>query len=68
MSQLFQGSLKQWKGTISKRIRFSPWQKSFYDHIIRDEVDYHRIVEYIDNNPEKWSFDRLYPEAGKDTP
>jgi putative transposase len=43
--------IKQWKGIITKQIGFSPWQKSFHDHIIRSEEEYIRIVEYIQNNP-----------------
>ena len=42
--------------------RFSLWQKSFYDHIIRNEEDYLRIWEYIDTNPFKWEDDELYNE------
>lgn len=30
------------------------WQRSYYDHIIRNQEDYNEIWEYIDNNPEKW--------------
>ena len=30
------------------------WQSSFYDHIIRDEEDYHARWHYIENNPVKW--------------
>ncbi len=30
------------------------WQKSYYDHIIRNQDDYNEIWEYIDNNPIKW--------------
>ncbi len=40
----------------------SIWQKSFYDHIIRDERDYLRIAEYIENNPAKWMEDKYYDE------
>ncbi len=36
------------------------WQRSFYDHIIRDENDYRTIWEYIDTNPEKWQQDCFY--------
>lgn len=39
----------------------SLWQRSFYDHIIRDDKDYDRIVEYIDNNPITWELDKLNP-------
>jgi putative transposase len=30
------------------------WQPLFHEHIIRDMVAYHRISNYIINNPEKW--------------
>ena len=30
------------------------WQTSYYDHIIRDEEDYHKIREYIDMNVQRW--------------
>ena len=36
------------------------WQRSYYDHIIRDEDDYLKIWEYIDNNPAKWIEDKYH--------
>lgn len=36
------------------------WQKSFYDHIIRDENEYTEIWEYIDSNMQKWREDKYY--------
>ena len=33
------------------------WQRSFYDHIIRNERSFENIFEYIRNNPQKWSED-----------
>jgi len=36
------------------------WQKSFYDHIIRDENEYLRVWEYIDENPLKWEIDEYF--------
>jgi len=36
------------------------WQRSFYDHIIRNEEDYLRIWQYIDKNPAKWAEDEYY--------
>ena len=35
------------------------WQRNYYDHIIRNENEYNRIVEYIINNPIKWENDKL---------
>jgi len=33
------------------------WQRNYYDHIIRDQNDYNRIVNYIKDNPTKWEND-----------
>ena len=52
--------IKQFKGKVTKQVGFCIWQKSFYDHIIRDEKDYLRILEYIENNPGKWTEDKYY--------
>ncbi len=56
------------KMNISKGIhKISPdehiWQRSFHDHIIRDQKDYERIWTYIDINPHKWEQDCLYPKT-----
>ncbi len=50
------------KRYVSKQIGKPIWQKSFYDHIIRDEYDYQIRWQYIDDNPAKWSEDELYKE------
>jgi len=36
------------------------WQRNYYEHIIRDEQSYHRISEYIINNPANWKDDKFY--------
>ena len=46
--------------------RFPPfekriWQRSFYDHVIRDDDDLNRIREYIRNNPLRWALDEENP-------
>ena len=45
--------IKQTKGYVTKQVGFSFWQKSFHDHVIRNENDYKEIWEYIENNPKK---------------
>ena len=37
------------------------FQRSFYDHIVRNDMDYQNIWQYIDDNPRKWTEDKLYP-------
>ncbi len=38
------------------------WQRSFYDHIIRDREDYEEHLRYIRDNPKRWCYDELYAE------
>ena len=45
------GSMKRW---VSKQVGRPIWQKSFYDHGIRNQQDYNEIWEYIENNPLKY--------------
>ena len=45
------GSMKRW---VSRQIGRPIWQKSFYDHGIRNQRDYDEIWEYIENNPLKY--------------
>ena len=42
------------KRFCNKEYGFNVWQRSFYDHIIRDERDYREIWQYIENNPRKY--------------
>jgi putative transposase len=36
------------------------WQRSFHDHIIRNQKEYDQITAYIQNNPSSWVKDRFY--------
>ena len=38
------------------------FQRSYHDHVIRNEKDYLKIWEYIDNNPYRWEEDCFYTE------
>ena len=35
------------------------WQRNYWEHIIRDEMELNRIREYIHINPTQWEFDHL---------
>ena len=48
------------KKGVLKPFNMKLFQKSFHDHIIRDENDYRKIWEYIDTNPLKWEMDCFY--------
>ncbi len=46
--------ISMFKRFTNKQIGYNIWQRSYYDHIIRDESDYERICRYIAHNPENW--------------
>ena len=55
----------QFKRGVTMEIReimpdFPVWQRSFHDHVIRNQKDYERIWLYIDANPMNWSKDCFY--------
>ncbi|WMJ21932.1 transposase [Paludicola sp. MB14-C6] len=52
--------IQQFKGSVTKQLGFPLWQKLFHDHIIRNEDEYFRILQYIENNPFYWEQDLYY--------
>ena len=50
--------MKQFKGSITKQVGRPIWQKSFYDHGIRNQQDNDEIWAYIENNPLKYALKR----------
>jgi len=36
------------------------WQRNYWEHIVRDELELNRIREYIVNNPLQWEMDKLF--------
>lgn len=54
--------VQQYKATVTREIKRKnqtgfKWQRSFYDHIIRNEKSFENIQEYIHYNPLKWDMD-----------
>ncbi|MDP1621807.1 MAG: hypothetical protein Q8M08_05670 [Bacteroidales bacterium] len=44
------------------------WQPRFHDHIVRNNLEYRRIQQYIIDNPIHWNKDKFYcnePGGGK---
>ena len=52
------------KTLITKELGVSIFQRSFHDHIVRNEKEYQKIWEYIDNNPLNWTIDCFYKDNG----
>ena len=42
---------------INNTIGNKTWQKDYNDHVIRNNIEYQRIEDYIKNNPSNWDDD-----------
>ena len=59
-----------YKSGVSRKIhKIQPnvtvWQRSFHDHIIRNQAEYEKIWEYVTFNRQKWETDCFYPKIDK---
>jgi len=51
------------RGTVGSPV----WQRSYWEHIIRNQEEFNRIHEYIIANPRRWHLDRENPDrTGED--
>ncbi len=55
--------VRSFKTLVSKELGQSIWQRSYYDHIIRDQHDYVVKTQYIKENPARWTDDDYYSQA-----
>ena len=53
----FVSTLKRY---TNKNVGYSMWQRSYHDHIIRNEEEYQKIWDYIDTNPLNWEVDMYH--------
>jgi REP element-mobilizing transposase RayT len=37
------------------------WQRNYYEHIVRNDLEFGRIQQYIDRNPSQWVTDQENP-------
>ena len=54
------GLVRALKTLVSKETGCSIWQRSLFDHYIRNDRDYLRHWKYIEENPIKWVYDPYY--------
>jgi len=62
-NQLLPNVINSFKSASSKlihqlQLNSFQWQKSFYDHIMRNEKSLNKIKEYVGNNPLNWDNDK----------
>lgn len=63
-SQNLASIIRGFKIGVTKNVRIiNPdfaWQARYHDHIIRNDLAYNRIANYIINNPVNWKEDKFY--------
>ena len=60
--------IAQYKSGVSREIRrknnvITVWQRSYHDHVIRDQRSYENIWNYIEGNPLNWKQDCFYVDS-----
>ena len=57
----------QFKSRVTKKLHelsgdqeLKIWQRNYYEHIIRNDLDLYNIRKYIEDNPLKWEIDEYY--------
>jgi REP element-mobilizing transposase RayT len=51
------------KRFTNRRCGVQLWQRSYHEHVIRNENDYRETWEYIEANPARWAEDRYFIEC-----
>jgi REP element-mobilizing transposase RayT len=60
--------IRSYKSSVTVRLqhllhrKVAVWQRGYYEHIVRDEVDWHRIAGYIAANAENWFEDEEFQD------
>ena len=52
--------MRSLKILVTKKCHHPVFQRSLYEHLIRNEEDYRTRWTYIDQNPDKWMLDKYY--------
>ena len=65
--------VRSFKAAVTREVRLQElwdggrlWQPNFYDRVVRNEKELHRIRVYIANNPIAWQFDNENPHNSAD--
>jgi REP element-mobilizing transposase RayT len=56
----FKSSATKYINEYRNTPRLPVWQTRFHDHIIRNNTEYQRIMDYINNNPDNWKTDKFF--------
>jgi REP element-mobilizing transposase RayT len=48
-------AVSAFKRLVNRELGTNIWQRSYYDHVIRNEQDYRETWQYLENNPARWA-------------
>ncbi len=54
--------IRSTKAAVTKQWGRPVWQRSFYEHVIRNEQEGLRYLKYMDENPLRWTLDEYYSQ------
>jgi REP element-mobilizing transposase RayT len=54
--------IKTLKTLTTKELGISIWQRSYHDRIVRNEEEYWKLWQYINDNPQRWLEDRYHKQ------
>ncbi len=59
--------IRPYKAAVARRAKremgmVNIWQRNYYEHIVRNQVELDEITKYIDANPEHWTDDPEYTQ------
>lgn len=54
------GVVRGIKTTVSRTVGYSVWQDNYYEHVVRNEEDLLRILDYMASNSACWAEDKYY--------
>ena len=57
----FKSSVSRRAGKLCSSVVRQLWQRGYYEHVVRNDIDLNNIREYIVNNPARWDFDKENP-------
>ncbi len=61
----FKGAATKKVNVLQNTVSIPLWQRNYYEHIIRNDADLHRVRTYIQNNPLQWEVDEENPENNR---
>ena len=54
----YRSIIRSFKSAVSRLEGGPLWQRSFYDRVIRSDIELRALRQYVTDNPLRWALDR----------